>query len=302
MKSGKRKIVHNGQKPNMNVWMAVSLAVGTFAYLDTNWFNWFFKRGAKSSQVQVEEEPDDRMQYVRGALFTDDGNFAFDSKKRDKSVSDDEQLKIFQERAKDRQSRFSKADYWEDRYKKTTKEFDWFGTWNSDTAVRIKPEVEPFLPSKVNSILNIGCGNSRLGEELYKDGYTGIMNIDISQSAVDKMSQKFAGNSALSFMQMDITNMTFADESFDVVMDKGTLDALYTGLPAGVKLAVAHVFRMLAPGGVFVSMSFGSPVNRKDLNMTSGEEDVLGGWESFQTTVLQREDQDYHLYLMTKPH
>jgi len=302
MGSGKKKITHNGQKPNMNVWTAVSVGIGLFAYLDTNWFNWVINRGAKKAKAQIEVEPEDKMQYVRGALFTDNGEFAFDYRNRDKSISDDEQLAIFQARAKERQSRFSKADYWEDRYKKTNKEFDWFGTWNSDTSVRIKPEVEPFLPSKVNSILNIGCGNSRLGEELYKDGYTGIMNIDISQSAVDKMSQKFAGNSALSFKQMDITNMTFADESFDVVLDKGTLDALYTGLPAGVKLAVAHVFRMLAPGGVFVSMSFGSPINRRDLNMTTGVEEELGGWESFHTTVLRREDQDYHLYLMTKPH
>lgn len=302
MKSGKRKIVHNGPKPNMHLWMAVSLGVGLFAYVDTNWFNWFFNRGMKA-QVSVEEdEPDDRMQYVRANLFTDNGNFAFDRRNRDNSVSDEEQLKIFQTRAQDRQSRFSKAEYWEERYKKTTTEFDWFGTWNSDTAVRIKPEVEPFLPSQVNSILNIGCGNSRLGEELNRDGYKGIMNIDISQSAVDKMSQKFAGNPELSFMQMDITNMTFADASFNVVMDKGTLDALYTGLPDGVKLAVAHIYRMLTPGGVFVSMSFGSPVNRRDLNMTSGVEGELGGWESFQTTILRREDQDYHLYLMTKPH
>lgn len=299
MKSGKRKTIHNGQKPNMNLWAGVSLAVGFVAYVDTNWFNWFFNRGTKTAQAAVEDdEPDDRMQYVRGALFTNNG-YAFDRRNNDKS--DHEQLEIIQARAEDRRSRFSKADYWEERYKKTTKEFDWFGTWNSDTAIRIKPEVEPFFPSQINSILNIGCGNSRLGEELYKDGYKGIMNIDISQSAVDKMSQKFAGNSELSFMQMDITNMTFADASFDVVMDKGTLDALYTGLPAGVKLAVAHIYRMLTPGGVFVSMSFGAPINRRDLNSTSGVEGELGGWGSFETTVLRREDQDYHLYLMTKP-
>lgn len=298
MKNGKRKSVHSGQAPNLRLWALVSLGVGFFAYLDTNWFNWFFNRETKKAQFAVEDvEPDDRWQYVRGALFTDDGNYAFDHRNRD-----EEQMEAFQARAKERQSRFSKADYWEERYKKTTKEFDWFGTWNSDTAVRIKPEVEPFLPSQVNSILNIGCGNSRLGEELYNDGYRGIMNIDISQAVVDKMSQKFAGNSDLSFMQMDITNMTFADASFDVVMDKGTLDALYTGLPAGVKHAVAHIYRMLTPGGVFVSMSFGAPANRKDLNMTSGVEGTLGGWGSFQTTVLRREDQDYHLYLMTKPH
>ena len=33
----------------------------------------------------------------------------------------------------------------------------------------------------------------------------------------------------MAFMKMDAMNMTFPSESFDVVLEKGTLDALYTG-------------------------------------------------------------------------
>lgn len=300
MKSGKRKVTQSHQKPNVSLWATVSAAIGFVAYVDTNWFYQLLME--KQGSIETEHERDERMQYVRGALFTEDGKYAFDTAPFRETMSDEAQLEVFRARNKDRQSRFSKPDYWEDRYKNmATEEFDWFGTWNSGTVVRIKPEVKPFLPLQVTSILNMGCGNSRLGEELYNDGYTGIMNIDISQSVIDKMSRKFAANSALSFMKMDITNMTFADSSFDVIFDKGTLDALYTGVPEGVKVAVAHIFRMLKPGGVFVSMTFGSPLNRRDLNMTSGKVGEACGWKSFRTTVMHRDDQDYHLFLMTKP-
>lgn len=42
-------------------------------------------------------------------------------------------------------------------------------------------------------VLEIGCGNSRLSEELYKDGVTDITCIDISTVAVEKMQNRLLG-------------------------------------------------------------------------------------------------------------
>ena len=39
------------------------------------------------------------------------------------------------------------------------------------------------LKSKLK-ILNIGCGNSKLSEWMYDDGYLNITNIDISQTCI----------------------------------------------------------------------------------------------------------------------
>lgn len=76
----------------------------------------------------------------------------------------------------------------------------------------------------------IGCGNSNLSEQLYDQGYTNITNIDISPVVIDQMSQQMqAKNKSMKWLVMDATNTDFKDEEFDVVMDKGTLDALICG-------------------------------------------------------------------------
>merc|ERR1712070_1125623 len=112
-----------------------------------------------------------------GALFSDDG----------KTIFGKDGTGIHT-----RKSSFASADYWEKRYSKSKQEhYDWYGTWNSQSKIRIKPHVQPSLPSKVQKILNIGCGNSRLPEELMNDGYDDITNVDIAQSVIDKMNEKF---------------------------------------------------------------------------------------------------------------
>lgn len=40
-------------------------------------------------------------------------------------------------------------------------------------------------------ILIIGCGNSRMGENIYNEGYRNITNIDFSKVLIDEMNQKY---------------------------------------------------------------------------------------------------------------
>jgi len=212
----------------------------------------------------------------------------------------------------DGKPRFAEEAYWDERYEKMGKKpYDWYATWNTNTGshVMIKDHIKPHMPSSVASILNIGCGNSRLPEELAHDGYTGIMNIDISKTVIDKMAASFAAVSALTFERMDLLDLSFPDGSYDVVFDKGTLDALYAGAAKSVMVAVAQIFRVLRPGGLFVSMSFGVPSNRGDLNMTTGKSGDSPGWASFQTIEIDRLDGDskqekgqpFFMYVMKKP-
>merc|ERR1712178_357302 len=187
---------------------------------------------------------------------------------------------------------FAKREYWEKRYDNSKQEhFDWYGTWNADsTPIRIKPLVSSWMPTQTNKIPNVGCGNSRLAEELLNDGFSDVVSIDIAQSAIDRMSEKFKGVAGLSFVQMDATRMTFSDNSFDVVFDKGTLDAFYTGSPDLVPLTVAQIFRVLRPGGLFVSVTFGAPKARKALNFTDGTGESPPGWAGFQATQLKTDE------------
>jgi len=79
-------------------------------------------------------------------------------------------------------------------------------------------------------ILIIGCGNSILGEEMYDDGYKNIVNIDIAESVIEKMKLRINGRIGLIYETMDATEMTkLKDAEFDLVIDKGTLDAILNG-------------------------------------------------------------------------
>lgn len=42
----------------------------------------------------------------------------------------------------------------------------------------------------VKQVLEVGCGNSQLCEEMYKDGVTDLTCIDLSSVAVEKMKQR----------------------------------------------------------------------------------------------------------------
>lgn len=39
-------------------------------------------------------------------------------------------------------------------------------------------------------VLEVGCGNSQMGEEIYKDGFTRITRTDLSPVAIDRMRKR----------------------------------------------------------------------------------------------------------------
>ncbi|WZZ82379.1 hypothetical protein YC2023_102951 [Brassica napus] len=66
-----------------------------------------------------------------------------------------------------------------------------------------------------------------MSEDMVKDGYEDIMNVDISSVAIEMMRTKHASVPQLKYMQMDVRDMIcFEYEYFDTVIDKGTLDSL----------------------------------------------------------------------------
>ncbi|KAL3617137.1 hypothetical protein CASFOL_039531 [Castilleja foliolosa] len=58
----------------------------------------------------------------------------------------------------------------------------------------LKKSITSGLKTTLISVLEIGCGNSQLCEELYKDGITELTCIDLSSVAVEKMKQILASN------------------------------------------------------------------------------------------------------------
>jgi ubiquinone/menaquinone biosynthesis C-methylase UbiE len=61
---------------------------------------------------------------------------------------------------------------------------------------------------------------------MYDDGFHAITNIDFSEVVIEEMKKKNVKRSEMSFLLMDMLNMSFENETFDVVLDKGILTTL----------------------------------------------------------------------------
>lgn len=113
---------------------------------------------------------------------------------------------------------YSTKAYWEKRYS-NNEIYDWLKGYS---------EFAPFLLKNIDKsdrILILGCGNSSLGEEMYDAGFHNIVNIDYAENVVEFMRERNKGRPLMKWITMDILDMQFADESFDIAIDKATMDA-----------------------------------------------------------------------------
>ncbi|THU58900.1 hypothetical protein C4D60_Mb03t19350 [Musa balbisiana] len=111
---------------------------------------------------------------------------------------------------------YGDALYWDARYLADgSASFDWYQRYSA-----LRPFVRKYVPVSAR-VLMVGCGNAVLSEDMVKDGYIDIMNIDISSIVIEMMRTKYAHIPQLRYMQMDVRDMSFFDdESFDCVFDK----------------------------------------------------------------------------------
>lgn len=84
--------------------------------------------------------------------------------------------------------------------------------------------------------MNVGAGNSRLSEEMLEEGYTQIINIDISNVCTKAMAEKYKDKpETFKYLLMDVKAMDFPEASFDVVIDKATFDSVLVRLAHSVR-------------------------------------------------------------------
>ncbi|XWS75526.1 hypothetical protein CRYUN_Cryun01aG0097200 [Craigia yunnanensis] len=108
------------------------------------------------------------------------------------------------------------------------------------------------------SVLDIGTGNGLLLQELAKQGFIDLTGTDYSEGATD-LARSLAnrdGFSNIKFLVDDILQ-TKLERRFQLVMDKGTLDAigLHPDGPIKRMMYWASVSKLVAPGGVLVITS-----------------------------------------------
>ncbi len=111
-------------------------------------------------------------------------------------------------------------------------------------------------------VLDVGCGTGKNMDFLKSLGYINVQGIDYSREAIE-----FCHKRNLKQAQVgSITNIAFADNSFDVVYCMDVLGCLDE---ADRNLAVAELLRVLKPGGLFMA-------NSASLNIFRSQHDDVG--------------------------
>jgi len=140
--------------------------------------------------------------------------------------------------------------------------FDWYLDYEA-----LRPSIKELLPNLVSNVemLLVGCGNSPLGEKFYDDGFRNITLVDFAEAAIAFMKTRSANKRPeLKYYAMDVCRLPFVDNTFKVVIDKGTVDCVLCDIDPKVKMdqLLSHISRVLTEQGVFLVVSFGGPDDR----------------------------------------
>ncbi|KAK4872956.1 hypothetical protein RN001_014985 [Aquatica leii] len=158
-------------------------------------------------------------------------------------------------------SELGTQEYWDTAYRLEVKNFRhhgdvgeiWFG---EDIAERITDWVNKNIP-KTNQILDVGCGNGMLLVQLSRMGFTNLNGVDYSNDAVvlAKDVSKHYGTD-ITFAMANILN-TVGTEDFEVILDKGTYDAISmsTNAKEDREAYISNVHKALKTNGLLIITS-----------------------------------------------
>ncbi|CAG8515960.1 9197_t:CDS:2 [Ambispora gerdemannii] len=131
-------------------------------------------------------------------------------------------------------------EYWDSVYARETRNFIangdigeiWFG---EKTAAKMVNWILKHAPNKSTKILDLGCGNGHILLDLASHNYTNLTGIDYSPDAIElakSVSQERGYKHMIEYHVVDLLsdNIQIGAESndigFDIVLDKGTYDAI----------------------------------------------------------------------------
>ena len=152
----------------------------------------------------------------------------------------------------------------------------WYATWDD-----LKPFVQEWVTNKHSKILWPGIGSDyrTLFDMYQKDGYTNLAAFDYAPEAIeycrrkqhsiimttetDEQQQQQQQQYSIDLAVADARDLSacYQSKSFDAVLDKGTLDAVFlagntpTEKRRNLRDAVRELQRVLRPGGIFWSLS-----------------------------------------------
>jgi|UPI00048EFBDA EEF1A lysine methyltransferase 4 len=159
---------------------------------------------------------------------------------------------------------YGNPSYWDERYaaRGPTEQFDWYQNFG-----RLKNQLLQHVDqnAKEFEILVPGCGNSPLPGHLFDHGAKNLTCIDVSTVVVQQQTDRYKNFDTIEFLVGDCLNLDFIpDGCFDLIIEKALGDAVLCGDNSFSNIARLNdeMYRVLKPGGVYISISHGVPQTR----------------------------------------
>jgi SAM-dependent methyltransferase len=192
---------------------------------------------------------------------------------------------------------FGTKEYWDDLYNGrgdfSAEEYSWYYGWD-----QIKKHVTPHL-QMADKMLLPGIGNDPIALHLLQAGYKNLVAQDYSRAALERQKSLLSYSKEeladqIVLVQSDVRRLPVEwNNQFDVILEKGLLDAVYLSGDGNIELAVDSLARTLKDGGIFVSISGVVPDElRRELFLRDswtwirdGSDDLQAGCFIFQKKV-----------------
>jgi ubiquinone/menaquinone biosynthesis C-methylase UbiE len=124
---------------------------------------------------------------------------------------------------------YDSKTYWDKRYEESNGH-EWYYSFDL-----LLPLFEKYLSKDFSgSILELGCGDKPLlpGFEIEFKQSECLIGIDYSQNVVDLLNKDKQKDSIIKYQQMDARRTNLNSNSFDFIVDKGTMDAMLSAKSA----------------------------------------------------------------------
>ena len=203
----------------------------------------------------------------------DTNNFA-ESDNDSNSSSLDEPIEIIE-------TDYGGAEYWDKRYDAYSP-FDWLMTWS-----HFKDQNLNSFIKHSDTILMLGCGSAAFSADMYDDGYTNIVNIDLSSVVIEQMQFASQERTEMTWEVMNCTDLKYENESFDVCFDKSTMDCIYCCDNSTHQISefMCEAWRVLKPGGLFICLSLHAPEKTLPY-IVSNEKDNEFDWSTMEKFLI----------------